>query len=285
MLELKARAPAKINLALDVLGKRPDGYHELRMLMQSVSLYDELTLSLLPEGGAAAASSNRPDLPRDDRNLALRAARLFLGRTGRGEWGCSVHINKKIPVSAGLGGGSSDAAAVLRALNAHFENPIPQNTLMGWALELGSDVPFCLRGGLCLAEGRGERLTPLPPLPDCRFVLCTPPISISTAAMYERIDSHPPKHRPDWPGLESAMAGGDLAAFARLLYNVFEPLQIKQGAISEIRRVILGSGAPGAVMSGSGPTVVGIFADDEKAEAARAALAAAYADTFVCKGV
>lgn len=284
--ELFARAPAKINLALDVLGRREDGYHDLRMIMLSVTLYDDITITLSEDGGKYTASSDAPHLPTDHRNLALRAAGLYLSRTGRESVSCAIYIRKRIPVCAGLGGGSSDAAAVLRALHAHFDSEVPFETLMEWALEIGSDVPYCLHSGFCLAEGRGEILSPLPPLPDCRFVLCIPPVVVSTASVYRMIDRHPIVYRPDWKGIDLALTTQSLVKFARRLYNVFEdPVSEKHRSIAEIRKTFMDLGALGAVMSGTGASVVGLFADEISAQAANDTLLPLFPNTFIARPI
>ncbi|MDR0324679.1 MAG: 4-(cytidine 5'-diphospho)-2-C-methyl-D-erythritol kinase [Oscillospiraceae bacterium] len=258
---LHAKAPAKINLGLDIVGKRDDGYHDLRTIMASVSLYDTLTITLTPcETGEETFTASAEGVEGD--NLAARAARLFMQRNDLTGWRVHIHIDKRIPISAGLGGGSSDAAAVLRIL--HEWRPMAQNALAGLALELGSDVPYCLHGGTCLAEGRGEVLTPLAPLADCWVVLVTPPVSISTVEAFRRYD--------------------EKAVPPRLEGNVFEDL-LSIPVVAEIKQTLTGAGASNAMMSGSGPTVFGIFEDENRAKTAFDTLRAEFPKTFLTKPV
>lgn len=285
MIIVHEDAPAKINLALDVLGKRTDGYHDLKMVMASVSLYDSLTITLTPVGRGDEtfiANSTDPRLPQNDENIAARAARLFMRRVGITGWSCHIYIEKNIPVCAGLGGGSSDAAAVLRALGAW--HPISEEILAALALELGSDVPYCLHGGLCLAEGRGEILTPLPPLQDCHIVLSTPPTSVSTAVAFGRLDIDNLSGRPLWTELIGMLRKQDLIGTARHLANVFETA----GAPCEIaciEEAMLESGAQGAVMSGTGPSVLGVFDDAMLAGKAFEILRVQFPNTFIVNPV
>ena len=252
---LHAKAPAKINLALDILGKRPDGYHDLKTVMASVSLYDDLAITLTPcEAGAETFTARAEGVEGD--NLAALAAGLFMKHCPG--WGVHIDIEKRIPVSAGLGGGSSDAAAVLRALNEW--HPIPEEALRALAPAIGSDVPYCLHGGVCMAEGRGEVLTPLGPLPDCQIVLVTPPITVSTAEAFRRFDK---KGAPPWPG------GNDFE----------DILQIP--AVTKLKQALRAAGASNAMMSGSGPTVFGIFHDQKRAETAFDTLRAQFPKTYL----
>ncbi|MDR0294217.1 MAG: 4-(cytidine 5'-diphospho)-2-C-methyl-D-erythritol kinase [Oscillospiraceae bacterium] len=275
---LAAKAPAKINLALEITGRRGDGYHNLRTIMASVSLCDDLTLTLSPcEPGKETFTAFAEGV--EGQNLAARAARLFMNAAGFRGWSCHVHIEKRIPVSAGLGGGSSDAAAVLRALDewaaaradghslGETDNQRPP--LQELALELGSDVPYCLRGGVCLAEGRGEILTPLPPLPDCHIVLVTPPAAVSTAEAFRRFDGM------EWP---------ERTETARPAGNVFESVT-RLPEVAEIKRLLSGAGAANATMSGSGPTVFGIFDDITKANQAIYTIRPQFPKTFLVKPV
>lgn len=282
MTELRFEAMAKINLTLDVIGKRPDGYHELKTVMATVGLADSITLRLL-DRPVFEAHNNLPYLPNDRRNLALSAAKLYLDRTGRG-MGAEITLHKRIPVAAGLGGGSADAAAVLNALNRHFGDRVDFATLSKWALELGSDVPYCLRGGVALAEGRGELLTGLPNVPACHVILCRPSVAVSTRDTFKALSSARLKTRPDLGGMLEALRLGDLEGIARRAYNVFEaPMTAKIKEIGEIRSALIDGGALGACMSGSGATVFGIFRDRAAAERTCGALSAVYADTFLAE--
>lgn len=283
--EITEPARAKINLALDVLRRREDGYHDLCMVTQTVSLCDTLTLRPSDTGQHNLSYAGRPavSLPSDERNLALAAVRLFLYRIGREDLHFQVTLDKRIPVCAGLGGGSADAAAVLRALRTLLALELPDDTLLEWALELGSDVPCCLAGGTLLAEGRGERLTALAPLPLCHIVLCKPPISVSTKEAFALLDKHKYRFRPDIPRLREALERGDVREAAQYIYNVFEePAVRRYRVLHDIRSELIRHNALGAVMSGSGPTMLGIYATEEDARAAYATLKPEFMETFLC---
>lgn len=273
-------APAKLNLSLDVLRKTPDGYHDLRMVMQSVAFGDDLDIELTRDG-SFTIDPGQHYLPADDRNLALRAAKLFLRDTG---FGASIRTVKRTPVCAGMGGGSSDAAAVLRALNKLTGAGKTPDELCALGAEIGSDVPFCVLGGTRLAEGRGQLLTPLPPLPDCAIVICKPPFAISTPELFGRIDKRKSRLRPDTAGLTASLARGDLPGAARRMFNVFEDvLDRRQGAILSIKSSLLDMGAVGAAMTGTGSAVFGVFASDGAAESAYRALAAQYRECWLTR--
>ena len=273
MNAVRERAFAKLNLSLDVLGKRPDGYHDLRMVMQSVELCDAVTVEPRPAGGFNC-ESNFGFLPTDGDNLAVKAAKVFFTAAGMPEAGAAIRLDKRIPVGAGMAGGSSDAAAVLRALNRLYGNPFTLEELERLGEQVGSDVPYCVRGGTRLAEGRGELLTELPPLPDCAFAICKPDFSIRTPELFTRIDARTRSARPDTEGLRAALAAGDLRGVARRVFNVFEdvlsPSQSRE--ISAIKTALLDRGALGAAMTGTGSAVFGIFSDMEAARAAENAL-------------
>ena len=273
-------APAKLNLSLDVLRRTPDGYHDLRMVMQSVEFGDDLEIELTEDGSFTIDPGQRY-LPADDRNLAVRAARAFLQGTGLG---ASIRTVKRTPVCAGMGGGSSDAAAVLRGLNTLTGAGRSPEELCALGVTIGSDVPFCVLGGTMLAEGRGERLSPLPPLPDCAIVICKPPFAISTPELFARIDRRRSRLRPDTSGLTAALAAGDLPGAARRMYNVFEDvLDSRQRDILSIKSRLLDLGAVGAAMTGTGSAVFGVFADGDAAEAAHSALSAQYRECWLTR--
>ena len=277
---MRVRAHAKLNLSLDVLGKGGGGYHDLRMVMQTVDFGDDLDVELRPDG-QFTIDPGQSYLPADGRNLAVKAARLFLEGTGLG---ADIRVTKRIPVCAGLGGGSSDAAAVLRALNELTGRGLTVQQLCALGLQAGSDVPFCVLEGTALAEGRGEKLTPLPPLPDCAVVICKPAFAISTPELFGRIDSRRSRLRPDTAGILTALEGGDLAGVARRLYNVFEDvLDRRQGEITAIKSALTGMGALGAAMTGSGSAVFGLFDDGAAAQAAHAALSDRYRECYLTR--
>ena len=264
----RREAPAKINLALDILGKRPDGYHALCSVMQTVSLCDTVELAEGGEGFTLSMAGFTP--PEGRKTLEQRAAEAFFARLGRAMPPLTVAITKRTPAYAGLGGGSADVAALLRILRDRYAPKMEDAALEAIGAEVGSDMPFCLRGGTALAEGRGEILTDLPPLPDCWIVLCKPPFPIPTPMLFARADSVAIRHRPDIPGMRRALENGDLEGVAGRLGNVFEEvLPPECGAVFAIRDALLAAGALGAGMSGSGPTVFGIFREEGLARAAQ----------------
>ena len=281
------KAYAKLNISLDVSKPREDGYHDMVMVMQTVTLCDDITIRLL-ESGPVTASSNLRYIPGDDRNLAVKAAKLYLKKTGREQLGAKIHIQKRIPVGAGMAGGSSDAAAVLRGLNTAFGNELSRNDLMILAGETGSDVAFCLLGGTALAEGRGEILTPLRPFPACFFVICKPEYSVSTPELFQALDKMKIRVHPDTQGLLEAVKTSDLKQICRRMYNVFEDVPDRRmKTIAEIKRKLMNAGAQGAVMTGTGSAVFGIFRDENKAEKAAEGLGKEYpfSVTAVPKGM
>ena len=264
----RREAPAKINLALDILGKRPDGYHALCSVMQTVSLCDSVELAEGGEGFTLSMAGFTP--PEGRKTLEQRAAEAFFARLGREMPPLTVAITKRTPAYAGLGGGSADVAALLRLLRDRYAPDMEDAALESIGAEVGSDMPFCLRGGTALAEGQGEILTDLPPLPDCWIVLCKPPFPIPTPMLFARADSVAIRHRPDIPGMRKALENGDLEGVAGRLGNVFEEvLPPECGAVFAIRDALLAAGAMGAGMSGSGPTVFGIFREEGLARAAQ----------------
>lgn len=276
MNEICVNAYAKLNLSLDVTGRRADGYHEMVTVMQTVTLCDRVTLVRTGDG-LISASSNLRFIPTDGRNLAVRAAQRYLEAAGETGQGLSIRLEKAIPVGAGMGGGSSDAAAVLRGLNVLFGGRLDEHTLWELAASVGSDVAFCLRGGTVLGRGRGELLEPLPPMPDCYLVLCKPGFSISTPELFRKLDAAPLRRHPDTAGLLRALERGDLRELCHRLYNVFEDVDDRRmRPVGEIKSRLLDHGALGALMTGTGSAVFGIFEEKGAAEAARAALAEEY---------
>lgn len=283
---MEIQAFAKLNLTLDILGKREDGYHDLRMVMQSITLADTLTLEE-NQGEGLRVSANLRFLPTGEKNLAAAAALRFWEALGREQEDLDIRIEKRIPVCAGMAGGSSDAAAVLRALNQRAGDPFSPKELARLGERVGSDVPYCVLGGTALAEGRGEVLTPLPPLPRCWVVACKPDFPISTPELFAQADRVKLRRRPDTAGLVAALEAGDLGGVARRMYNVFEdvlPARLYT-RVAEIKNILIQCGALGANMSGSGPTAFGLFDRLEAAQEARACLAQRYRDTFLCETV
>ena len=279
-------ARAKLNLTLDVLGKRPDGYHDLKMVMQSVALADTLTV----ETGTGEGLEVRTDLsflPNNEKNLAAAAALAFQTITGRDLGGVAIAIEKRIPVCAGMGGGSSDAAAVLRSLERMLGTGQDLAALAGIGERVGSDVPYCVLGGTALAEGRGEVLTPLSALPHCHVVICKPAFSISTPELFRAVDGVRLRCRPDTDGVLAALEAGDLGGVARRMYNVFEDVlpSRQRTEVAAIRSALVQHGALGANMSGTGPTVFGLFDDADRARSAWEELRQTYRDVFLTETV
>lgn len=268
MSALTVPAPAKLNLSLDVLGKRPDGFHDLRMVMLSCTLADEVTVETAAAGDFGAYT-NRTYIPTGDKNVAVKAARAYYAALGR-EGGAHIKITKRIPVCAGLGGGSSDAAAVLRALNELNGGALPEADMYAAAMEAGSDVPYCLMGGTALAEGRGELLRALPALPRTHVVICMPHFSCSTPELFGRIDARRSRCHPDTDGILSALERGDVRGVAQRMFNVFEDVLDTRAsrAVNAIKLLLLECGALGAAMSGSGSAVFGLFPDEASARSA-----------------
>ena len=279
-------AYAKLNLSLDVLNKRPDGYHEMKMVMQTVSLRDRLTVET-GTGRPLEMRSNLGFLPADEHNLAAAAALALCRETGTDPGGLSIRLDKSIPVCAGMAGGSADAAAVLRGLNELLGLGLSQTRLEEIGALVGSDVPYCVGGGTALAEGRGEVLTPLPPLPRCHVVLCKPAFSVSTPELFRALDGCRIRRRPDTAGLTEALAAEDLPGVARRMYNVFEHVlpQRRYQEICAIKNSLIQHGALGASMSGTGPTVFGLFDQQQTAEDAWSALRAQYQETFLVESM
>lgn len=276
-------APAKVNLALDILGPRPDGYHEMRMVMQAVGLADTVSLRETQAGFTLRGITPPEGKP----SLEQRAAGAFFQFIGRPLPGLEAALEKRSPAYAGLGGGSADVAALLRILRKKYAPEMPLEALEKIGLTVGSDVPFCLRGGTALAEGRGEILTDLPPLPDCRFVLCKPDFDLPTPEMFARLRPGQSLPHPDVDGCAAALAAGNLKAAARCMGNVFESAlrPEERREIGQIQEALLRCGALAAVMSGSGPTVFGLFPGEEEARQALEALEKQYRQVFLAEPV
>lgn len=261
------KALAKINLGLDVLGRREDGYHEVRMVMQSIYLYDNVMLGRREEPGIEL-SSNLYYLPDDSGNIAYKAARMLMEEFGL-PGGVRITLEKHIPVAAGMAGGSSNAAAVLFGMNRLFDLGLSRQELMERGVRLGADVPYCIIRGTVLAEGIGEKLTVLPSIPRCAVLIAKPPISVSTRIVYEALDSKEIVKHPDIDGLIQALEEGSLKGVASCMGNVLEDVTIpKYPVIQDIKEEMLLAGALNAMMSGSGPTVFGLF--ENKVAARRA---------------
>lgn len=276
-------AYAKLNLTLDILGKRSDGYHEMKMVMHSIDLSDQITMTP-QEAPGLLLSSDAAFLPCDDSNIAAKAVHRFFESTGLPQPGLAVHMEKKIPVCAGMAGGSSDGAAVLRLLRRHCAPDLSQDKLESIGALVGSDVPYCVRGGTALAEGRGEILSDLPPLPPCWFVICKPAFPISTPELFALVRTKKLRCHPDTDGMIRALHEGDLEGVVHRVYNVFEDvLPRKYAQVFEIKSKLLDLGAVTSSMTGSGPTVFGMFFDDAKARNAAIHLKHEFPQTYFCK--
>ena len=268
MDRLELKAIRKINLGLDVLGRRENGYHDVRMVMQTVYLYDRIIMKKSKTPGIRL-ETNLYYLPVNENNLAYQAAQMLMDEFHMEE-GVSIQLDKHIPVAAGMAGGSSNAAAVLFGMNRMFSLGLSQKELMERGVKLGADVPYCIMRGTVLAEGIGEILTPLSPMPKCYVLIAKPAISVSTKMVYEKLDSHEIEDHPDIDGILAGLKAGDLKKVAGSMGNVLERVTVDAyPVIDQIKKMMIKEGALNAMMSGSGPTVFGIF--EEKATARKAA--------------
>ena len=277
-------APAKINLALDILGTRPDGYHDMRMVMQTISLCD--TVSVEETAAGFELQTDGDFIPAGKKTLEQWAAEAFFEAIAQPMPGLRVTLEKVTPAYAGLGGGSADVAALLRILRDTYAPGLPAEELERIGFTVGSDMPFCVRGGTALAEGRGEVLTDLTPLPDCWFVLCKPDFGIPTPSLFARVDGGELTHRPDINGMRLALETGDLPGVAARLGNVFEGvLPEEYHEVFHIKKRLMELSALNAAMSGSGPTVFGVFAEQETARRAAEVLKETYQQTYLAMPV
>ncbi len=285
MTTLYEGAFAKVNLTLDVLGKRPDGYHDLQSVMQTISIRDDVELDI-DTGKPWTLSCSAEGIPEDDRNLAWKAAKVFCDKLGKDPNGLSIRITKRIPSGAGLGGGSADAAAVLRALNRFYDSPLSVFALAELGAQVGSDVPFCTLTGTAMVEGRGERLRPLPPMPDCTFVVCKPDFSVSTPELYRKLDTVAIPVRPNNRAMESALVAGDLQAVADQVYNVFDPVVTAEHLeLNYIKSICNSYGSLGQQMTGSGSAVFAIMPSFEYAAVVCNMLKDNFPNVFIAKPV
>ncbi len=262
----KLRAYGKINLGLDVLRKREDGYHEVKMIMQTVGLYDQIDLFMTKEPGIRV-ETNLTYLPVNENNLVFKAASLLMNEF-QVSGGVFIRLRKLIPVAAGMAGGSSDAAAVLVGINKMFHLGLSMEELMLRGVKIGADVPYCIMRGTALSEGIGEKLTPLPPMPQCQVLLAKPGINVSTKYVYENLRANElkPEEHPDIDGMIRALEAGDLFGITNRMGNVLERVTVeKYPVINEIKNFMKESGAVGTLMSGSGPTVFGLFVNPKAA--------------------
>ena len=300
MQTITESAFAKLNLTLDVLRKRPDGYHDIRSVEQTISLRDDVVVSLgtnapwalhcyrerMDADNAEETVLDTEGYPQDADNLAWRAAEAFFLRTDLDPEGLEIFINKRIPMQAGLGGGSADAAAVLRALNRHYGMPLSLPALCELGGTVGSDVPFCTLCGTAMVEGRGERLRKLPDLPDCVFVVCQPDFSVSTPELYGKLDTVAIAHHPDNRAMETALLAGDMEKIAENVYNVFDPVVTKDHLeLNYIKSICNTYGAMAQQMTGSGSAVFAICPDFEVAAVICSMLKDNYPQVFLAKPV
>lgn len=277
-----SRSYAKINLTLDVLSRRENGYHDIKMIMQTVSLFDLVIVDKTKDDGISI-STNLRYLPNNQKNIAYKAADAFFKQTGI-DSGAKIMIHKNIPVAAGLAGGSGNCAAVLEALNMLFDCPLTRNELLETGASLGADVPYCFNGGTQMAEGIGEILSPLPSMPAAYILLVKPPVNVSTASIYEEIDNAPRTVRPDTDTMTSALAEKNIIKVAQNLCNVMESVTAKMyPIIGGIKKKMIMNGALGAVMSGSGPTVFGIFNNYADAKRSADSFSMQFRDVFLVK--
>ena len=285
MVTLYEGAFAKVNLTLDVLGKREDGYHDLKSVMQTISIRDDIEIDL-GTGKPWSLLCDKDGIPTDERNLAWKAAKVYFDALGKDPDGLEIRITKRIPTEAGLGGGSADAAAVLRALNRHYGEPLSILALAELGAKVGSDVPFCTLCGTAMVEGRGERLRKLPDLPDCCFVVCKPAFSSSTPELYKKLDEAVIAKRPDHQAMESALLSGDLGKVAENIWNVFDPVVTEEHLeLNYIKSIFNSYGSVAQQMTGSGSAVFGIVPDFEFAAVICNMLKDNYPEVFIAKPV
>ena len=278
--EVEIQAYAKINLGLDVVGKLDNGYHLLRSVMQQIDLHDTVTLKKQEPEKGITFTSNSGEIPLDDTNLAYKAVKLIMAQAGL-HTGVEIHLEKRIPVAAGMAGGSTDGAAVLIGMNELFRLGYDMEELKAMGVKLGADVPFCIQGGTALAEGIGEKLTVISSTPSMFFVIAKPPIFVSTKYVYENLKLGELEH-PDTDGILASLEQKDVVAMTKRLGNVLESVTVKKYPIIDtLKNSMKEAGAIGALMSGSGPTVFGVFSSLEDSEKAEKVLKEQYPDVFV----
>lgn len=285
MTTLYEGAFAKLNLTLDVLGKRGDGFHDIRSVMQTISVRDDVEIDV-GTGKPWCLQCTDPTIPTDERNLAWKAARLYLDTIGKDPDGLEIRIKKRIPEQAGMAGGSADAAAVLRALNRHYGQPLSIGALAELGAQVGSDVPFCTICGTAMVEGRGEKIRKLPDMPDCFFVICKPEFSVSTPELFAKIDEKPiPKH-PDNQMMESALLSGDLGKVCENIFNVFDPVVTEEHLeLNYIKSIFNSYGAAAYQMTGTGSAVFAIVPEFEYAAVICNMLKENYPQIYIAKPI
>jgi 4-diphosphocytidyl-2-C-methyl-D-erythritol kinase len=285
MTTLYEGAFAKLNLTLDVLGKREDGYHDLQSVMQTISVRDDIEIDI-GTGKPWRLLCDKEGIPCDETNLAWKAAKVYCDAMKKDPDGIEIRITKRIPSEAGMGGGSADAAAVLRALNRHYGEPLSIGALAELGAQVGSDVPFCVVCGTAMVEGRGERLRKLPDMPDCIFVICKPDFSVSTPELYKKLDETVIGKRPDNRAMESALLAGDLGRVCENIWNVFDPVVTEEHLeLNYIKSIFNSYGAAAYQMTGSGSAVYAIMPSFEYAAVACDMLRGNYPNIFIGKPV
>ena len=285
MTTLYEGAFAKLNLTLDVLGKREDGYHDIKSIMQTISLRDDIEIDL-GTGKPWKLLCDKEHIPTDETNLAWKAAKLYFDTIGKDPDGLEIRIVKRIPVQAGLGGGSADAAAVLRALNNHYGAPLSLPALAELGAQIGSDVPYCVLCGTAVVEGKGDRIRRLPNMPDCIFVICKPEFSASTPELYAKIDEKEIANRPNHQAMESAIMGGDLVGVVNNVCNVFDPIVTEDHVeLNYIKSVMNSYDGVGMQMTGSGSAVFAIVGEFEAAAVICNMLKDNYSQIYIAKPV
>ena len=285
MTTLYEGAYAKLNLTLDVLGKREDGYHDLQSVMQTISVRDDIEIDV-GTGKPWVLKCDKEGVPTDESNLAWKAAKIYLDAMKKDPDGLEIRITKRIPSQAGMGGGSADAAAVLRALNRHYGEPLSIFALAELGAQVGSDVPFCTICGTAMVEGRGERIRKLPDMPDCVFVICKPDFSASTPELYKKLDETVIAKHPDNRAMESALLAGDLGKVAENVYNVFDPVVTADHLeLNYIKSIFNSYGAAAYQMTGSGSAVFAIVQEFEYAAVICNMLKENYPNVFIAKPI
>lgn len=280
---MRIKAYAKVNISLDIVGKREDGYHLLEMIMQSIDLYDEIIIEKQKE--EITIKCNKPYVPTDERNLAYKAAKLFIEKYNI-ESGVNINIKKNIPVCAGLAGGSTDGAAVLKVLNSLFNINAPDEELMELGLKLGADVPYCIKGGTALCEGIGEKVTELKGFKDKIIVLVKPPFGVSTKSVYQEFNLEKAKNHPNTDLIIEAISNDDLRVVCNNMKNLLENVTLKKHKILiSIKEEMRYNGAMGTMMSGSGPTVFAFFDDMLKAQRCFEKMKEKYSDVFITRTI
>lgn len=286
-VKIKEKAYAKLNLSLDVLGKRDDGYHEMLMIMQTISLCDDISVTISEGTGKISVSTNKHFLPNNEKNLGYKAAQVFMEGCGLNDIDVKITIDKRIPVCAGMGGGSSDAAAVLRALNKAADTKLESEKMLGFAEKIGSDVPFCVYGGTAIASGRGTEIQNIEDMFDCGIVVVKPFFSVSTPALFAKIDGVKVMIHPDTDGLVAAINCGSYDETVRRCFNVFEDALAskEQGIVHSAKDMLLNEGASCASMTGTGSAVFGIFKTMELAQSAYDVLSKEYRECYISNPV